>query len=127
MDTGEEAIPGGISAARVVPGTRDPIGMLYALRAADWKSAPELRVPVFEGRHLYDVQARLAEGGPSPIKVPAGQFTASQIRIRVFESGKELTDTSFSLWLADDANRTPVLIEATLPIGSARVELTSRR
>jgi len=125
MDTGEEPIPGGVSAARVIPGTRDPIGLLYALRAADWKGSPELRVPVFEGRHLYDVQARLEEG-TSPIKVPAGQFTASQIRIRVFESGHELTDTSFSLWLADDANRTPVLIEATLPIGSARVELTSR-
>jgi hypothetical protein len=125
MDTGEEAIPDGVPAARVVPGTRDPLGFLYALRANDWKKTPEVKVPVFEGRHLYDVQARVAESGG--VKVPAGQFNASKIRVQVFERGKELTDTSFSLWLADDAGRTPVLIEAALPIGSARVELTGRR
>jgi len=125
MDTGEESIPEGVSAARVTPGTRDPLGFIYALRATDWKKTPELRAPVFEGRHLYDVQARLAES--AGVKVPAGQFNASKIRIQVFERGRELTDTSFSLWLADDAGRTPVLIEADLPIGSARVELTGRR
>jgi hypothetical protein len=126
LDTGEEAIPSGLPAARVVPGTRDPIGLLYVLRAADWKKNPELRVPVFDGRHLYEVRAILAEGTTS-IKVPAGQFNASQIHVRVFENSKELTDTNFSLWLADDSSRTPVLIEAALPIGSARVELTGRR
>jgi hypothetical protein len=126
MDTGDQPIPAGVSAARVTPGTRDPLGFLYALRATDWKKSAELRTPVFEGRHLYDVQARLV-GGTSPLQVPAGQFNASQIQVRVFERGRELTDTSFSVWLADDARRTPVLIEASLPIGSARVELTGRR
>jgi Protein of unknown function (DUF3108) len=126
MDTGEESIPDGVSAARVTPGTRDPLGMLYVLRATDWKQSPELRMPVFEGRHLYDVRARLAQGS-SPVKVPAGQFNASRIDVQVFERGRELTDTTFSVWLADDAGRTPVLIEANLPIGSARVELTGRR
>jgi hypothetical protein len=126
MDTGEDPIPDGVSAARVTPGTRDPLGMLYVLRATDWRKTPEVRMPVFEGRHLYDLQARLA-GSASPVKVPAGEFSAAPIHVRVFERGRELTDTTFSVWLADDAGRTPVLIEASLPIGSARVELTSRR
>jgi hypothetical protein len=126
MDTGEGAIPSGVSAARVLPGTRDPLGLLYALRAADWKVSPEFRAPVFEGRHLYDMQARLGETA-SQIKVPAGTFSASEIKVRVFERGRELTDTTFSLWLANNEEKTPVLIEATLPIGSARIELTSLR
>jgi hypothetical protein len=126
LDTGEEVIPNGISAARVIPGTRDPLGFLYLLRAADWKTSPELRTPVFEGRHLYDVQARVAESA-GQVKVPAGQFSASEIQVRIFERGRELTDTTFSVWLANDAARTPVLIEAALPIGSARIELTERR
>ena len=126
MDTGEEPLAAGVAAARVVPGTRDPLGLLYVLRATDWKKSPELRVPVFDGRHLYEVQARLAESG-GEVKVPAGRFSASHIRVQVFEGGgHELADTTFSLWLAEDANRTPVLIEAELPIGSARVELTGR-
>jgi hypothetical protein len=125
MDTGEEPLAPGVSAARVVPGTRDPVGLLYILRATDWKKTPELRVPVFDGRHLYEVQARLAGTG-GEVRVPSGRFTASHIRVQVFERGRELADTTFSVWLAEDANRTPVLIEAQLPIGSARVELTGR-
>ena len=126
MDTGEEPLAAGVAAARVQPGTRDPLGLIYALRANDWKKTPELRVPVFDGTHLYEVRARLAETG-GEVKVPSGQFRASHIRVQVFEQGKELTDTNFSVWLAEDASRTPVLIEAELPIGSARVELTGKR
>jgi hypothetical protein len=126
MDTGETPISDGVSAARVKPGTRDPLGMLYLLRATDWRKTPEVRTPVFEGRHLYDVHAQLA-GAARSVTVPAGQFNASPIQVRVFERGRELTDTTFSVWLADDASCTPVLIEASLPIGSARVELTGRR
>ena len=116
--------PPDATAARVVPGTRDPIGFIYAARAADWKSTPELRTPVFDGHHLYQVDAKL--GLPADhVTVPAGDFQASRIDIRVSERGEELADTTFSLWIAQDAVRTPVLIEASLPIGTARVELTS--
>jgi len=127
MDTGEEAIPDGVSAAKVIPGTRDPLGFIYLLRATDWKKTPELRVPVFEGRHLYDVEAKPAPGAAVSLKVPAGQFNASAVHVRIFERGREVTDTKFTVWLANDAGRTPVLIEAELPIGSARVEFTGRR
>jgi Protein of unknown function (DUF3108) len=126
MDTGEEPLAAGVAAARVQPGTRDPLALLYVLRATDWKKTPELRVPVFDGTHLYDVRARLAETG-GEVKVPSGQFRASRIALQIFEQGRELTDTTFSVWLAEDASRTPVLIEAALPIGSARVEFTGRR
>lgn len=126
MDTGEEPLAAGVAAARVQPGTRDPLGLLYILRATDWKKTPELRVPVFDGNHLYDVHAQLAETGKQ-VQVPLGQFNASHIRVQVFEQGHELMNTSFSVWLTEDASRTPVLIEAELPIGSARVELMSRQ
>jgi hypothetical protein len=125
MDTGEEPLAAGVPAARVRPGTHDALGFLYVLRATDWKKTPELRAPVFDGRHLYDVIARVAETG-QPVTVASGRFRASRIGIQVFERSRELRDTSFSLWIAEDARRTPVLIEAQLPIGSARVELTSR-
>jgi Protein of unknown function (DUF3108) len=117
--------PPNIAAARVSPGTRDPIGLLYAIRAADWKSAPQLRVPVFDGHNLYDVVAHL-EAPSDQATVPAGQFTASKIGVSVYEHGQEVTGTHFTIWLAQDASRTPVLVASELPIGTARLELTAR-
>jgi hypothetical protein len=119
------ASPPDATAAQVVPGTRDPVGLIYALRATDWTKTPEFRAPVFDGHHLYDIVARLEEIS-GRATVPAGQFTASHVAVRLFERGKELTDMHFSLWLASDVAHTPILIEADLPIGTARVELTTK-
>ena len=124
MMTGSDPAPPDVAAARVLPGTRDPVGFLYVLRATDWKSTPEVHAPVFDGHHLYDVVARLGQA-VGQATVPAGQFDASRVDVRLFERGEEVADTRFSLWLARDAARTPVLIEAEVPIGTARVELTS--
>jgi hypothetical protein len=119
------ASPPDATAAQVVPGTRDPIGVIYALRATDWTKTPEFRAPVFDGHHLYDIVARVQEIS-GRATVPAGEFTASHVAVRLFERGQELTDTHFSVWLASDVARTPILIEADVPIGTARVELTSK-
>jgi hypothetical protein len=117
--------PANVTAATVPPGTYDPIGLLYALRAADWKSKPTFRAPVFDGHNLYDVAAQM-DPAPAPVSVPAGQFMASRITIRVFEHGQEMSGTHFTLWLAQDAAHTPILIEAEIPFGTARVELSQR-
>ena len=61
MSSQGEPAPPDVAAARVAPGTRDPVDLLYILRAADWKSTPEFRAPVFDGVHLYDIVARLGE------------------------------------------------------------------
>ena len=115
--------PASGSAVRVLPGTRDPLGLLYYLRAVDWQRTGEVHCPVFDGRKLYEVKARrgLDRG---QVSVAAGKFTASRIDLRVFERGSELAQTRFSVWLAHDASRTPVLLEAEVPLGTARVELT---
>lgn len=117
--------PANVTAARVSPGTRDPIGLLYVLRAADWKSAPQLRAPVFDGKNLYDVVAHLESSSEQAV-VPAGQFAASKISVRVYDHGQELSTTRFTVWLAQDATRTPVLVETELPIGTARLEMTAK-
>jgi len=117
--------PANVTAARVTPGTRDPVGLLYMLRAADWTSAPQLRAPVFDGKNLYDVVAHL-DSASEQATVPAGQFSASKISVRVYDHGQELSGTHFTVWLAQDAKRTPVLVETELPIGIARLEMTAK-
>ena len=123
LSSNKEAAPDGASAARVSPGTRDPLGLLHYLRNVDWDKTPEVRSPVYDGRKLYDVQARL-QSKSEMVSVPAGKYSTSKIEIHVLENGTEMKDAHFFLYLANDGARTPVLVEAVLPIATARVELT---
>ena len=108
--------------ARVVPGTRDPLGFMEFLRTTDWASTRQVSSPVYDGHKLYQVRAKLASAAAA-VGVPAGDFRASKIEIHVFENGVESKDAAFTLYLANDAERTPVLLEAIMPIATARVEL----
>lgn len=121
MMTGGSA-PADAAAAIVLPGTRDPLGMLEYLRGVDWTKSVEVRSPVYDGRKLYDVRARF-RGSAQKVTVPAGDFTASRIELRVFDNGTEMKDSHFFLYLANNSARTPVLLEAVMPFADARVEL----
>ncbi|MGH9679459.1 MAG: DUF3108 domain-containing protein [Candidatus Acidiferrales bacterium] len=123
MTTDADPAPPNVTGLRVVPGTRDAIGFLYALRAADWQKTPEFRAPVFDGRRLYDVVARI-DTPQGNITVPAGTFPAFRVAVQLFDHGKEMTDTRFWVWIARNAAHTPVLVEAEIPFGTARIELT---
>jgi hypothetical protein len=114
--------PPNATLVRVLPGTRDPIGLLYALRAADWQHSTEFRAPAFDGHRLYEIRADV-EIPSGQVTVPAGEFTATRIAVHISERGSEVPGTRFLVWLAHDAGRTPVLIEAEVPFGTARVEL----
>jgi hypothetical protein len=117
-----EAAPPGMMATRVLPGTRDPLGMLQYLRNTDWTKTREVRSPVYDGRKLYDVRAVL-QSRTVDVTVAAGKYHASKIEIHVIDNGTEMKDTHFLLYLSNDGLHLPVLMEAVLPIATARVEL----
>ena len=120
--TGREPAPAGASVARVLPDTRDPLGMMQYLRSVDWLKTPVVHGPVYDGRKLYEVRAQKI--GSAEVQVPAGKFSTSTIEILVFDNGAEMKDAHFTLYLAKDGARTPVLLEAVLPFATARVELS---
>jgi hypothetical protein len=120
--SGREPAPGNATAARVLPGTRDPLGMMQYLRTVDWAKTPEVRGPVYDGHKLYDARARLVSRGEA-VTVPAGNFNTLKIDLRVFDNGVEMKDAHFTLYLSDNEARTPVLLEALMPFATARVEL----
>ena len=123
--TGREPAPDGTSAARVLPGTRDPLGMMQYLRSVDWAKTAAVHGPVYDGRKLYEIRAR--KTGSAEVQVPAGKFSTSTIEVKVFDNGVEMNDAHFTLYVAKDEARTPVLLEAVLPFAAARVELRKRQ
>jgi hypothetical protein len=123
--TGREPAPAGASEARVLPGTRDPLGMMQYLRSVDWAKTPVVHGPVYDGHKLYEVRAQKI--GSAEVEVPAGKFSTTTVDIKVFDDGAEMKDAHFTVYLAKDAARTPVLLEAVLPFAAARVELTKRQ
>jgi len=118
----KEPAPANATAARVLPGTRDPLGMMQYLRTVDWTKTPEVRSPVYDGHKLYDVNARLEARG-EPVTVPAGNFNTLKIELRVLDNGAEMKDAHFILYLSNTDARLPVLLEAVMPFATARVEL----
>jgi hypothetical protein len=117
-----EPAPADAIAARVLPGTRDPLGMMQYLRTVDWTKTPEVRSPVYDGHKLYDVHARLEARG-EPVTVSAGNFNTLKIELRVLDNGAEMKDAHFILYLSNTDARLPVLLEAEMPFATARVEL----
>ena len=122
MSTESEPAHSDHPTVRVRPGTRDPLGFLYFLRLVDWSRVREVRVPVYDGKKLYDVLAR-QEVERGQVSVPAGRFSALRLELRPYDRGREVTQARFWVWIAQDAARTPVLIEAEVPFGTVRVEL----
>jgi Protein of unknown function (DUF3108) len=120
--TGREPATGNASQTHVLPGTRDPLGMMQYLRHVDWSKTHEVRGPVYDGHKLYDVRATLA-GAAQSVTVPAGTYTADKVEIRVFDNGEEMKDAHFFVYFAGNEARTPVLLEAEMPFANARVAL----
>lgn len=121
-----EGEPAGTNGAVVlVPnGTRDPLSALYFLRTVDWARTPVVTMPVFDGKQLYEIRARRALT-MERVEVPAGNYSVSRVTVRVYDRGRELTNVRVAILLANDSARTPVLIEAELPFGAVRAELSS--
>jgi len=123
LSSQKDPAPTDATAARVPAGTRDPLGLMQYLRGVDWSRTPEIKSPVYDGRKFYEVRAVLLSKSEA-VKVPAGNYTATKIEIHVYDSGVEMKDAHFLLYLSNNAARIPVLLEAILPIATARVELT---
>lgn len=126
VSSSKDPAPPDAVAARVLPGTRDPIGTLMYLRGMDWNKVKEVRSPVFDGHKLYDVRAVLVARDLS-VSVTAGKFAATKIEIHVMDNGTEMKDAHFLLYISQDQERLPVLMEAVLPVATASVELTKVR
>jgi hypothetical protein len=106
----------------VLPGTRDPVGVLFAIRAVDWQHAADFHAPVYDGHQLYQLSAAV-QAKSDNVSVPAGAFTATRLAVRLAQQSGKVASIDFQVWLANDSARTPVQFQAVLPFGNVRAEL----
>ena len=111
-------------AVLVKPGTRDPLGALYFLRTIDWQRTPEFEAPVYDGEDLYEMRVRV-DGPTEVISVAGRAVSTTKISIHLFRGGRQ-SRTECSIWFSQDDARIPVLIQAEVPYGMVRAELTSQ-
>ncbi|HTV57636.1 MAG TPA: DUF3108 domain-containing protein [Verrucomicrobiae bacterium] len=109
----------------IVPrGTRDPLGAFYSLRAVDWQKTPEVAASVYDGHDVYEMHAVL-DAASEDVAVPAGRFSASRISVTPLQNHVLVPGIQFTIWIARNAERTPVQIVAVLPFGTLHIVLTS--
>jgi hypothetical protein len=107
----------------VQPGTRDPLGAIYALRAVDWRTTPTVRAPLYDGQSLYEAVATRQSADES-VTIRSGTFSAARVLVRLFQYEKEVAAIHVEMWLQNADGHAPVLIETELPFGTLRAELT---
>lgn len=107
------------------PFTQDLFSAFYfarSLRTDTLQVGEVIRFPVFLDHELFPFNLQFK--GRTYLetqwgRVPALRFAPAVQEGRVFESEESMT-----LWVSDDANKVPLLIESELIVGSIKVELT---
>ncbi len=102
----------------------DVLSILYHLRNVDFASqSPGFTVPfkVFLDEQEYPLQMRY-QGKDSRKKVhKSGRYSTTKFQPDVIAGNVFNEDAKMSVWVGDDANRIPVLIESPVSVGSVKV------
>jgi hypothetical protein len=104
------------------PAAQDIAAAFFTLRDRELEPGAQLTIPVFTGRHAWDMVARV--GSPEAIEVAAGKFTALPLEVEVHFVGKLESKRSIKVWLSSDARHALLRLEADLAFGSLRAETT---
>jgi hypothetical protein len=110
----------------LLPGSFDPLSILYALRLLDLKGKKEVAKPVSDGLHCAVARAKVL--GEQKVRVPSGTYNTYIVQPLLAEFSavfKNISAAKVKLWISADARRLPVKIVCESPVGSLMAELTA--
>lgn len=114
------------SVKKVPVNVQDMVSAFYYSRSFDLTNAKpgkEFELPFFLDDTVYNSKIKFT--GREKIKTRLGKFNCIVFKPMV-ATGQVFDDPyPVTIWITDDKNRIPVLIETELTVGSARIELTS--
>lgn len=105
---------------------QDIIGALYYARTIDFSSATKgqkFPIDIYLDQEIYNLEFKYM--GKETIKSDVGKIKCIKIKPKAVADRVFKNDESITLWVSDDENKIPVRVEASLAVGSIKVDLTS--
>jgi hypothetical protein len=111
----------------VLPGTLDPLSIIYHLRMQELALGKELEAPATDGKRLVTGKVRIVEKRKK-LKVPAGKFEAFLVEPVLEGLGgvvKRSKAGGVEIWITADARRIPLKVSGKAQLGSFSAVLVS--
>jgi hypothetical protein len=122
-----EVTPGGGPQKPIaLPGpTHDALSVVLALRTLHLRERLSVTLPVCDGGRVFRVKATVRER--RRLSTRLGQLMAWRIEPVIVGDSGEIGASTLTLWLSDDAQKWPLLMEAEMPVGKFTLTLRSAR
>ncbi len=105
---------------------QDIIGAMYYARTIDYSSAEKgtvYPIDVYLDQEIYNLEFKYE--GKETIKSDIGKVKCIKIKPKAVADRVFKDDEAITLWVSDDENKIPIRVEASLAVGSLKVDLTS--
>lgn len=105
---------------------QDIIGAAYYARTIDFTTASKGKVypiDIYLDQEIYNLEFKYV--GKETIKSDIGKVKCIKIKPKAVADRVFKDDESITLWVSDDENKIPIRVEASLAVGSLKIDLTS--
>lgn len=110
----------------ILPGSFDPLSILYAFRLHEMEGGREVEIPVTDGKKAVMEKVKILE--KTRVELASGAYQTYLVRPElkhisgVFEKSRE---ASLEMWITADQRRLPVKVKSKVIVGSFTAELIS--
>jgi hypothetical protein len=108
----------------IKPGSWDPLGITYAVRALDLGYVTHLSIPATDGKKSTTTEIAIVPA--EKIRIPAGRFDTVVLVPDTKDLGgvfRKSTDAGIKIWFTDDARHIPVRMASRVAVGSFVAEM----
>lgn len=108
----------------IVPSTQDFVSMIYYVRTFDYSKmskSDSFDLPFFTSEKVQSL--KVIYGGLEEIKVNGKMVKCHAFRPQIMKNKVFNQDFPATIWISNDTNRTPMMIEAKMKVGKVKMEL----
>ncbi|HPL64252.1 MAG TPA: DUF3108 domain-containing protein [Syntrophales bacterium] len=109
---------------KLLPGTLDPLSVIFSIRAKKLKVGETLEFPITDGKKCAQVKAFVS--GKEILSIEGRDYETYVVEPDMATPGFLKRGRRLKLWYSADASRIPVKLQSRFPVGSFVFELVSR-